>query len=98
MSLVDRSLFVKFATPSSRTPEMTVTVKAGDTEETYRTPRGFRLDQYVAYRHPDKNVQVKYFSVPGRKVQGLEIAVEDPKTKAVVETHKAVPDPGQGEK
>lgn len=98
MSLIDRSQFVKFGVPNGRTPEMTVTLTVGDQQETYKTPKGFQLDRFVAFRNRDKNLKVTYHEVPGRKVQGIEILVVDPKTEAIVERHVAVPDPGQGEK
>jgi hypothetical protein len=40
---------------------MTVTVTQGKKEiKTYRTPKGFRLEQFVASQHPDKTVKVTF--------------------------------------
>lgn len=54
--------FGQFTTQSANpTPAMTVTVtRDGKEVKTYRTPKGFRLNQYVASQHQDKTVKVTF--------------------------------------
>lgn len=54
--------FGQFVTPGNRqSPPMMVTVTQGKKEiKTYRTPAGFRLEQFVASQHQDKTVKVTF--------------------------------------
>ena len=52
----------RFVTPGNRqSPPMMVTVTQGKKEiETYRTPAGCRLEQFVASLYPDQTVKVTF--------------------------------------
>lgn len=85
--------FGQFITQSARpTPPMTVTVTQGKKEiKTYRTPAGFRLEQFVASTHPDKTVKVTF---PVRKDGGrpnFQVDVID-ESGSEVERHLGVYD------
>lgn len=75
---------------------MTVTATIEGKPETYRTPPGFRLDAFVAQRHPDKDASVTFPATPGTKRSGIMVTVKD-KQGNVVETHEGVYDKVDGE-
>jgi hypothetical protein len=84
----------KYATGNARAiPAMTVTVtKAGKEVRTYRTPAGFRLDQYVADKNPEGIVSVSYPAAPrGKHEQRYRVVAKD-EAGNEIETHTGVYD------
>lgn len=91
--MIDKTQMARFCGPTSPfSTEMTVTAKLNGETETYRTPRGFRLESFVAARHPDKNIKVTFQSEPGRTRPAILVEVREHKTDALVESHRGVHD------
>ncbi len=83
----------KFSTNTlNATPPMTVTVtRAGKEVKTYRTPKGFRMDQYVGSLHPDFTMAVTLPVRKGAQRPDFRVAVIDEKGDEV-EVHHGIYD------
>ena len=83
----------RFVTPSvNMLPPLTVTVTQGKTEiKTYRTPAGFRLDQYVHSKYPQETVKVTFPVVADQKRPNILVEVLDDHGKSI-ENHLGVYD------
>ena len=73
-------------------PAMAVRVTKGETEiRTYRAPAGFRLDQYVASKHPEAMIGATYPVREGATRPDYQVVARDEHGEEI-ETHTGVYD------
>lgn len=71
---------------------MTVNVtRSGQSVKTYRTPKGFRLDQYVGYLHPGQIIKVRFDKRENAQRPDFTVIVIDERGQEI-EVHNGIYD------